>query len=92
MFLPSLENDTKKKKILTCRELNDAKVALINCKIPNILEIINLNKIENWEHIKGKSLEVNETLIALKKEKTHSIFAFHLEQYHRTICFHLLYI
>ena len=72
----------KKKKNLTCRELNDAKVALINSKIPNILEIINLNKIENWEHIKGKSLEVNETLIALKKEKTQSIFALHLKQYH----------
>ena len=46
----------QKKIFVICRELNDAKVALINDKISNILGVINLNKIENWEYIKGKSL------------------------------------
>ena len=55
LFLSSVQNDTKKKFVI-CRELNDAKVALINDKISNILGVINLNKIENWEYIKGKSL------------------------------------
>ena len=32
---------------------------LIKGKIYNILGIINLNKINNWEYIKGKSLWVN---------------------------------
>ena len=55
LFLSSVQNDTKKIFVI-CRELNDAKVALINDKISNILGVINLNKIENWEYIKGKSL------------------------------------
>ena len=44
---------------VTFRELNNAKVALINGKIYNTLGIINLDKISNWEYIKGKSLWVN---------------------------------
>ena len=39
--------------------LNEAKIVLINGKIYNILGIINLNKINDWEYIKGKSLWVN---------------------------------
>ena len=53
-----MTNDTKQ-IFVTCRELNNAKVALINGKIYNILGIINLDKISNWEYIKGKSLWVN---------------------------------
>ena len=44
---------------VTCRTLNEAKIVLINGKIYNILGIINLNKINDWEYIKGKSLWVN---------------------------------
>ena len=58
MFSSSVQNDTKQ-IFITCRELNDAKVALTNGKISNILGVINLNKIENLEYIKGKSLWVN---------------------------------
>ena len=32
---------------------------MINGKINNILEIINSNKINNWDYIKGTSLWVN---------------------------------
>ena len=39
--------------------LNEAKIVLINGKIYNILGIINLNKINDWEYIKGKSLWMN---------------------------------
>ena len=42
--------------MVTCRELNDEKVALINGKISNVLGVVNLNKIENSEYIRGKSL------------------------------------
>ena len=34
-------------------------MALINGKIYNVLGIINLNKINNWEYVKGKSFWVN---------------------------------
>ena len=65
LFSSSVQNDTKQ-ILVTCRELNDAKVALINGKILNVLDVKNLNKIENWEYIKGKSLWVI-ILITLKK-------------------------
>ena len=44
---------------MICRELNDAKKSLINCKIYSLVGIINLQKINSWENIKGKSLWVN---------------------------------
>ena len=65
LFSSSVQNDTKQ-ILVTCRELNDAKVALINGKILNVLDVKNLNKIENWEYIKGKLLWVI-ILITLKK-------------------------
>ena len=58
LFPSSGTNDTKQ-IFVTCRELNNAKVASINGKIYSILGIINLDKLSNWEYIKGKSLWVN---------------------------------
>ena len=58
LFPSSVTNGTKQ-IFVTFRELNNAKVVLINGKIYNILGIINLAKISNWEYIKGKSLWVN---------------------------------
>ena len=59
ILFPSSITNGRKQIVVTCRVLNDAKIALINGKIYNILGIINLNKINNWEYIKGKSLWVN---------------------------------
>ena len=36
---------------VTCRELNDANPALIYNKLINMLGVINLNKINNWNYI-----------------------------------------
>ena len=58
MYPSSVTNDTKQ-VFATCRELSNAKVALINGKIYSLLGIINLDKISNWEYIMGKSLWVN---------------------------------
>ena len=44
LFSSSVQNDTKQ-IFITCREINDAELALINGKISNILGVINLNKI-----------------------------------------------
>ena len=55
LFLSSVKDDTKQ-IFVTCRELNNTNADLINGKIVNILGVINLNKINNWEHVKGKSL------------------------------------
>ena len=55
LFLSSIINNTKQ-LFVTWRELNNTKTALINDKIYGI---INLNIINSWDYIKGKSLWVN---------------------------------
>ena len=54
-----------------------SKTVLINGKILNILGIINLDKINSWEKIKGKSIWVNATFKELKDKKSdHFSFGF----------------
>ena len=60
-----------------CRKLNKAKTTLINEKIINILGVINLDKINSWEKVKGKSIWVNANFEGLKDKKSdHFPFAF----------------
>ena len=61
MFSSSVTNDTKQ-IFVTCRELNNRKVLLINGKIYSILCMINLDKTSKWEYIKRKSLWVHEQI------------------------------
>ena len=75
LFLSSVQNDTKQ-TFVTYSELNNAKVALINGKISNILGVINLNKIENWEYVKEKSLWVNINFNSLEEIKSTEHFCF----------------
>ena len=77
LFSSPIKNDTKQ-IFVTCRELNNAKTALINGKIVNLLGIVNLNKINNWEHIKGKLLWVNANFDEPKKkiDIDHLLFSF----------------
>ena len=65
LFPASVKNDTKQ-IFVTCRELNDVKKALINGKMYGLLSIIDLNKIDNWEEIKGQSTWIN---VAFKNQK-----------------------
>ena len=75
MFSSSVQNNTKQ-IFVTCIELNDVKVALINSKVSNILEVINLNKIKNWEYIKGKSLSASINFNSLEEVKSAEHFWF----------------
>ena len=59
ILFPSLVTNDTKQISVTCKELNNAKIAIINGKIYSIFGIINLDKINNWEYIKGQSLWVN---------------------------------
>ena len=61
LFSASISNDTQN-AFITCSNLHSAKKALINGKIYNLLGIINLNEIKNWDKIKGKSIYVNAKL------------------------------
>ena len=77
LFPTLVKNDTEQIFVM-CRELNEAKPALINGKLVNLLASINLNKINGWEHIKGKSLWVNvnfDNLEEAKKIEDGSLFA-----------------
>ena len=78
ILFPSLVTNDKKQIFVTCRELINAKVALINGKIYSILGIINLDKISNWEYIKGKSLWVNVSFTEQEQinDSRHSSFSY----------------
>ena len=55
LFPASVKNGNDTKQIfVTCRDLNDVKKALINGKIYGLLSNIDLNKIDNWQEIKGQ--------------------------------------
>ena len=75
LFPTLVKNDTEQIFVM-CRELNDEKSALINGKLVNLLASINLNKINSWEHIKGKSLWVNVNFDNLEEAKKIDYFCF----------------
>ena len=79
MFPALVTNDTGQISVI-CRELNNTKPALINGKLLNILGVINLNKISNWDYTKGKSLWVNVNFGSLENVKKQFIFPSHLKR------------
>ena len=77
LLFPATIQNHKNQIFVTCRELNKAKTGLINGKILNILGAINLDKINSWEKIKGKSIWVNANFEELKNKKLdHFCFVF----------------
>ena len=58
LFPASTTNDTKQ-IFITCRELNDVKKALLSGKIYELLAIIDLDKIDNWDEMKRQSTLIN---------------------------------
>ena len=58
LFPASIKNDTQQ-IFVTCRQLNGVKKAILNGRIYELMAIIDLNKINSWEEIKGKSIWIN---------------------------------
>ena len=58
LFSSSVKNDTEKIFLETTR-LTDAKYGLINDDFKQVIGVINLNQIENWNDIKKSSRWVN---------------------------------
>ena len=77
LFPASIQNDARQ-VFITCRELNEVKKSLINCKIYGLLRIIDLKKINNWEEIKGQSIWINADLVEQKEinNSRHTCFSF----------------
>ena len=81
LLFPSLVTNHTNQIFITCRKLNRAKIALINGKILNIFGVINLDKINNWENIKGKPVWLNTNFQELKHKKSDN-FSFSFETLH----------
>ena len=81
LFTASVKND-RDEIFVTCRELNHIEPALINSNLVNLLAAINSNKINSWEHMKGKSLWVNVNFDGLKEVKKKIIFVYCSKQLH----------
>ena len=61
LFPALIENNTEQ-VLITCRNINKVKKALINSKIYSLIGITDLKKINNCEEIKGQSTWINVTL------------------------------
>ena len=79
LFSLSLTNDTNV-IFVTCNGLNEAKNALVNGKLFKSIDVIDLNEIEHWEKVKGKSKWVNATFT--DSEQTNSSLTFCIWFYH----------
>ena len=75
LFSSSLTNDTNI-IFVSCNGLNEAKNALINCKLFKSIGVINLNEIEQWKKVKRKSKCVNTTFTDPEQQMAASHFAF----------------
>ena len=92
LFPASSQNDTDQ-IFLTCRELNKAKTALINRKIVSILRVINLNKINEWNKIKGTPIWINASFEDIKdKNSEHISFSFETKDLSDLLSFSLYLI
>ena len=51
LFPASIKNDTSQ-IFVTCKELNGVKKSILNCKVYDLLSIIDLDKMNSWKEIK----------------------------------------
>ena len=58
LFPASIKNKTKQ-IFLTGKELNGVKKSILNGKVYDLVSIIDLDKISNWNEIKGQSMWIS---------------------------------
>ena len=77
LFPATVTNDTTH-IFITIKELSGVRKSLLNRKIYSLLAKINLDKINNWEEVKGQSVWTNITFKEQKaiSENTHVCFPF----------------
>ena len=74
LFPASLKNDTRQ-IFITGKELSGVKKSILSGKI-YIIAIINLNKISNWNDIKGQSIWVSVSFKDQKEMNSNSRLCF----------------
>ena len=77
LFSPNIENDTDV-SFVSCDRLSNAKEALINSKLVNVLGVCYLNELKDWELVKGQSKRSQAIFIdsELIIKPSHFVFAF----------------
>ena len=60
------------------KKLSGVKKSILNKKLFDILAVIDLNKINNWNDIKGQSIWTNATFKDRKEINNNNTFVFHL--------------
>ena len=77
LFPASVTNDTSQIFVLG-KKLSGVKKSILNKKLFDILAVIDLNKINNWNDIKGQSIWTNATFKDHKEINNNNTFVFHL--------------
>ena len=77
LFPASVTNDTSQIFVLG-KKLSGVKKSILNEKLFDILAVIDLNKINNWNDIKGQSIWTNATFKDRKEINNNNTFVFHL--------------
>ena len=72
---------------ITCGGLNDAKKALFNEKIYDMLGVINMSDMHNLDNIKVKSKWVNAAFNEDIKKSNHFAFGFTMDNIHDILSF-----
>ena len=75
LFPVSIKNDTRQIFVLA-KKLNGVKKCILTYKYYDILGVIDLNKIKNWEDVKGKSIWTNVQFKSHKETNNSSYFCF----------------
>ena len=75
LFSSSIKNNTQE-IFLSCDGLKDAKEAVINSKLYEILGVVCLNEVKNWDLIKGHSKKANIFSDSENQDRKRKHFAF----------------
>ena len=75
LFPPSIKNDMKQ-IFITCKELNGVQKSILNEKVYDHLAIIDIDKINSWQEIKGQSIWINAVFKDQKEINNNSHMCF----------------
>ena len=75
LFPTSIKNDMKQ-VFITCIELNGVQKSIFNEKVYDHLAIIDVDKINSWQEIKGQSIWINDTFKDQKEINNNSHMCF----------------
>ena len=88
MFSSSIQKDTNV-KFIVADGLNDAKEALINRKLYQVLGVINISQISGWDNVRKSLHWVNAVFIDSEylRKAQHFAFAFETTDLHNLVDF-----